>query len=589
MKWWGVKQQLFVLCVVLGLVCAGSSYILLRNQLKASLLRHATVQMKTHLNHVLHMLDRCGVVCGDAIKLQAYVYEISQLGNYRVTVVAQDGRVLADSAVRDNQANILGNHSQRPEVLEAREGKTGFAVRWSESVHKQMLYVAKGFDAGKHRDAVVRIALPFEGVDSVLGSFSSLVWLSLLAVLGVVLLVSYAVACGVASKAQKLTASAQSMASGRLNERIKVHGRDEFAELGDALNQLASGFEKALHSLKNERDVMECVLQNMREGVLLTDEEQRIVLGNAALCDMFMFPKVYVGKHVYELIEHPGLMSFLRRAEQQGHAGALEIEVEKNGVSQRWMVYGTRLQSNLGGMLAVFVDVTELRRLESLRKDFVANASHELRTPVAIVRSAAETLPRALSSNVKMTEQLVDVIGRNAERLHALVEDLLDLSRIESKGFVVFEEDVDVGVVVQHVLGLFSEKIKNRDITASFDVDEDVPVLYTDKSAVEQVLSNLLDNAIKYSGPKTSVDIRVKKEGSMVRVCVKDTGPGIAAEHIPRLFERFYRVDKGRSRELGGTGLGLSIVKHWVDVLGGNVQVESVVGRGSRFSFSLPV
>ena len=240
-----------------------------------------------------------------------------------------------------------------------------------------------------------------------------------------------------------------------------------------------------------------------------------------------------------------------------------------------------------GGLLLVFFDVTELRRLESLRRDFVANVSHELRTPVTAVRSAAETL-RTAASDPTALARFLDIIDRNAERLQHLVDDLLDLSRIESRQYRLRPEDVSVGPALQQITDPLRERAEKKRISLRVDVGPEVPPVHADPRALQQVVTNLIDNAIKYCGDGCEVVARASPGASEVRILVSDNGPGIEAKHLPRLFERFYRVDLGRSRDQGGTGLGLSIVKHLVEAMGGRVTVESAPGQGSSFSFTLP-
>ena len=245
------------------------------------------------------------------------------------------------------------------------------------------------------------------------------------------------------------------------------------------------------------------------------------------------------------------------------------------------------LPGDPGGVLAVFVDVTELRRLESVRRDFVANASHELRTPVAAVRSAAETL-RSAASDPAAAARFSDIIERNAERLERLIADLLELSRIESREFQLSPEPLEIAPVVHHVLSLHRHRAEQKRIELATEFAAGLPSARADRRALEQVFGNLVDNALKYCPEGARVTVRVSPENSTLRVAVADTGPGIDPKHLPRLFERFYRVDAGRSRELGGTGLGLSIVKHLVVAMGGTVGVESAPGQGTTFTFTLP-
>jgi two-component system phosphate regulon sensor histidine kinase PhoR len=239
-------------------------------------------------------------------------------------------------------------------------------------------------------------------------------------------------------------------------------------------------------------------------------------------------------------------------------------------------------------MLFVFVDVTELRRLESLRRDFVANASHELRTPIAAVRSATETLRSGALEDGIAAARFLDIIERNSVRLQSLVEDMLELSKLESNEFKLKREPVELHRVVPLVLALFRERAEKKGVHLSARLARVLPVVEGDPRALEHVLSNLVDNAVKYCPSGARIVVSAEPDGSRVKLVVEDTGPGIAPEHLQRVFERFYRVDAGRSRELGGTGLGLSIVKHMVEAMRGKVSVESGVGRGSTFTVSLP-
>ncbi len=265
------------------------------------------------------------------------------------------------------------------------------------------------------------------------------------------------------------------------------------------------------------------------------------------------------------------------------------MELELPGLKpRRLLVHASALSGDEGGLLFVFVDVTEVRRLESLRRDFVANASHELRTPVAAVRSATETLRNGALDDPAAAIRFVDIIERNAARLQSLVEDMLELSKLESNEFKLKRERVELSSVVPIVLGLFRERAEKKGVRLTSQTDPSAAAIEGDRRAVEHVLSNLVDNAVKYCPTGTRVVVSTRESEGRVELVVNDDGPGIPAEHLPRVFERFYRVDAGRSRELGGTGLGLSIVRHMVEAMRGKVSVVSEVGRGSTFTVSLP-
>jgi len=359
-------------------------------------------------------------------------------------------------------------------------------------------------------------------------------------------------------------------------------------ELTEAARRTARGdLEARVGELRAERDMLGRILQAMQEGVVVLDPDGRIVLVNPAVRSMLLIGADAVGKLLIETVRHAQLDELLERAE--GEAAGASVEIELPGLKpRRLLVHASPLAGGDGGTLVVFVDVTELRRLEALRRDFVANASHELRTPIAAVRSATETLRSGALGDPGAADRFVDIIERNAQRLQALVEDMLELSKLESNELRLKREPVDLGSVVPLVLALFRERADKKGVRLVAELPPAGVRFEGDARALEHVLSNLVDNAVKYCPAGARILVRASEEGDRARLVVSDTGPGIPAEHLARIFERFYRVDAGRSRELGGTGLGLSIVKHMVEAMRGEVSVESEVGRGSTFTVSLP-
>ncbi len=341
----------------------------------------------------------------------------------------------------------------------------------------------------------------------------------------------------------------------------------------------------AVAELTEERNRLRGIVEGMEEGVLLLDAGGRVALVNAALRQMLLLGADAVGKTQLEAIRHAELKEIVDEA-REGEAITGEIDVE-GLMPRRLMVRAAPLPGDIGQIFAVFIDVTEVRKLESLRRDFVANVSHELRTPVTSIRSAAETLQVGVPSDPRVVEQFVGIMARNAERLHELVEDLLDLSRIESQKLKLSPEPLDVRTLFTQVSSLFKERADKKQLVLVNAAPATLPRLFADRRALEHVLTNLVDNAVKYGGERSQILLRAEIEGDELRLMVEDHGPGIEERHLPRIFERFYRIDAGRSRDQGGTGLGLSIVKHLAEAMGGGVSVESKPGTGTTFIVSL--
>jgi two-component system phosphate regulon sensor histidine kinase PhoR len=435
--------------------------------------------------------------------------------------------------------------------------------------------------------AVVAVDASWASAAAGKGEAHRLIWLFCAIGLGFVFLLSSALAKRMASAVGELTVAARRMSEGDLSVRTRLDGRDELAELGAHLDRIAGTLSLTLGGLRAEVDLQRRILEAMHEGVVVVDRDGRIALVNPALRAMLLLGADAVGKLLMETVRHAQLHTMLENA--RGARGDRPVEIELPGLKpRRVLVQAAPLSGDDEGLLLVFVDVTELRRLESLRRDFVANASHELRTPIAAVRSATETLRNGALSDGIAAARFLDIIERNSVRLQNLVEDMLELSKLESNEFELKREHVELERVVPLVLALFRERAEKKGVRLTAELAASLPEIEGDARALEHVLSNLVDNAVKYCPAGASIVVRATAGDGRVRLVVTDTGPGIAPEHLARVFERFYRVDAGRSRDLGGTGLGLSIVKHMVEAMRGKVSVESGVGKGSTFIVSLP-
>jgi two-component system phosphate regulon sensor histidine kinase PhoR len=372
---------------------------------------------------------------------------------------------------------------------------------------------------------------------------------------------------------------------GDLSKRARIPGSDEVAVVGASLDELTSDLERSIRDLSDQRDQLEAMLESMQEGVIIVDSEGAIRIANRALREMLVLETNIVGKSPLEVVRNAGLHELFAEARQTQRVVTREIELL--GV-RRLHVLGraSPLVRSGGSIVAVLSDVTELRRLETIRRDFVANVSHELRTPVASIRAAGETLEGGALHDPEAAKDFLEIVAHNAERLRRIIDDLLELSRAEAEGVALRIEPIDVFQACSAAMDLFQSRSAARKTSLTLEVPEGLTVR-AEGRALEQVLTNLLDNAIKYSPHGSHVALRaLEKEGHVV-IEVADDGPGIGAHHLPRLFERFYRIDASRSRELGGTGLGLAIVKHLVEALGGTASVTSNVGQGTTFKIEL--
>jgi two-component system phosphate regulon sensor histidine kinase PhoR len=377
------------------------------------------------------------------------------------------------------------------------------------------------------------------------------------------------------------------IARGDLGRRLRPRSEDELGEMAAAINDMAEELGLRLEEVTAEKEQLHAVLAGMVEGVLVLDTDGCVTLANPRLRELLSLWGPVEGRKLLEVVRHPGIDDALRAAADSTAPVVSEVEVGDRA-PRTLLIHAAAFpqEGPTMGTVAVFHDVTELRHLENVRRDFVANASHELQTPLTAIRGFAETLVGNDLSWEEVRSQL-DVILRNSERLENLIRDMRELSRIESRRVPLHPGEVDVVKLAGALLADMEPRLKERSLEVSV-ADRGAVSAWADRRAVDQVLTNLLDNALKYTDPGGRITVEVESQPEAVRVSVSDTGIGIPAEQQARIFERFYRVDKARSRALGGTGLGLSIVRHLVQAMGGDVYVESEPGQGSTFRFTLP-
>lgn len=389
----------------------------------------------------------------------------------------------------------------------------------------------------------------------------------------------------------QITQAARGMARGDFSEPIRTDSKDEIGDLARSFNAMSIELQNKIRTLTKEIGEKQAILSGMIEGVIAIDRDQRIILFNSASEGMFDVSSYRaLGRFHWEVIRHSRLNSLFQEVLETGSHKMEEVILHYGG-ERTLQVQVAAIPSEEDtpwAVVAVFHDITEIRRLEKVRKEFVANVSHELRTPLTSIKGSVETLRNGAISDPEKSLRFLDIIEKHTERLNRLITDLLDLSQIERGKTEMNLEPVNLVEVINRVVSTFREMVTRKGQRIMVGIPPDLPTVFADEEKIETALINLLDNAVKYTPDHGEITVFAFEKDDGLQVEVADTGIGIPTNDLPRIFERFYRVDKARSRELGGTGLGLSIVKHIIEIHGGTVSAESEVGKGSRFIFNLP-
>ena len=507
----------------------------------------------------------------------------------RVTIIAINGEVTGDSQVKPEDLKGLENHYNRPEILTAQKNGLGIAIRYSATLQTSMLYVAIPLGLKSGENGTIRLALPLAQLDKARSNLHTILGIAMTLALLTALFLSYILSNFTSRSLRTMASIASRIGKGEGGLRVPVESRDELGELAMIMNDMSVRIEGQLARISAERNRLDTILRGMGEGLMVTDAKGIITLVNPAFRELFEMGAEVEGKPLIEITRHPDLHNayklIIAGKSERHEEITLGSKAEKS-ILTHWvpLLDGNRLQ----GMVAVFHDISNIKRLEKIRRDFVANVSHELRTPVSVIKGYAETLlSGTLTADPERAARFVQIIHSHAERLAALIGDLLILSELESGDISLELRKLSIGGTARHAVMLMEQKAADKGISIDISSIAAAPQVIADPGRLEQVLINLLDNAIKYTPEKGSITITAAEEGEMLKISVTDTGIGIPPRDLARIFERFYRVDEARSRQQGGTGLGLSIVKHIVQAHGGTLSVESSHGKGSTFSFTL--
>ena len=521
-------------------------------------------------------------------KLQERVAAVGAKAQTRITVIAADGVVLADS---DKDPASMENHGNRPEVLEARRAGQGVERRLSNTLKVNMFYLAIPVnDRDWEADPVVRVALKIDWIEEQVSTVQGLLWTLALVVGGLAILLTYMVVGRLIRPIGKLKQGAEAIAMGEYQHRVAVRSGDELGSLAEAFNHMGDQLASHVDRLGLHGERLSTVLGSMVEGVLAVDADENILLANQASMELLeMTMRDVVGRPLREVTRTRHLHDAVARALNYNES----CQTEFGTLGQPRRVLALRAaplpSSPSPGVVVVLHDVSELRRLENLRSEFVANVSHELKTPLSAIKAYAETLRLGAVDDPDNNLDFVHRIEAQANRLHQLIVDLLHLARVESGREALDLDVLSLTPLVEASVNQFATAAAAKEISVEL-VPANSPVsVQADPAAVRTILENLIDNAIKYTPPKSRVAIRWEASESVARITIQDNGVGIESEDQERVFERFYRVDQARSRELGGTGLGLAIVKHVTQAMGGSVELISTPGEGTTFCVCLPL
>lgn len=572
--------RIAVAYVVLILVSMGAVSVYLVGYVRGNYLDNLRSQLAVNARMVGETATRYFSAPLNQADLLALAQRTDKLIDARVTIIARDGTVLADS--REDPLT-MENHSNRPEVRDALTKGLGQSTRFSVTLRQEMMYVAVPIRVQDTVVGVARVALPLAQVNRSIGH----IWRAIAVAAGITTVLTAGLAVLIARRTtrsiREVTKGARRLARGELDQQVVVDSSGEAGELALAFNHLAESLRRMVTDLARERDKLTGMLSTMSEGVVMIDKGGAVDLANPA-AEKLLGASLPSGKRLIEQVRDYELHRLLDNCLKTGQLQQGEFEATR---SRRYLVATATPMPALAGVLVVLHDATELRRVEKTRREFVANVSHELRTPLASVKAAVDTLQEGALEDRQAATVFLQRISSEVDRMARLVSDLLELSRLESGQVMPHLTQTDITRLIDEIRESLFMAAEAKEIAIEVDASPRPLLVEADSDMVRQVLFNLLDNAIKFTQAGGRVTITARKRESGVAVTIADTGIGIAPEHLPHIFERFYKVEKSRAG--GGTGLGLAIAKHIVQAHGGEIRVESEEGKGSAFTFTLPV
>lgn len=539
-----------------------------------------------HIETLSKNLKKLGITLGFKIKplleknrieeLRKFVIDLSKNINTRITIIDHNGKVLADS---EENPDDMENHGNRPEVIQALKGKFGKSLRYSTTVKEKMLYVAVPIGSDSEEIRVLRLSLFLKGINKLLAELKKrIIQVSLIAIF-IALIGAAIFSKNLSNPIRELATASRKIASGNFKTKVFLKSKDELKELADNFNYMSEKIGNLFSQISLQKEELNRIISSIQEGLVVIDKEGKIILNNESF-NKIVNQKLTGNEYYWEILRSPDLNKIINNVKERKVNQTKEI-----GLNQKTFLCNISYLEPKESIVLTFHDITEIKKLEEVKKDFVVNVSHELRTPLTSIKGYIETLQEETG---KKHKHYLDIINRHTDRLINMVHDLMSLSELEETSESELKlEKVNLKDLFSNLQKIYQKRVEEKNLKLEIKIDKDLTFIKADPFKLEQAFMNLIDNAIKYT-EEGKITISVTTKDKKIKFQIQDTGIGIPEEHLNRIFERFYVVDKSRSRKFGGTGLGLSIVKHIVMLHGGKIDVESMVGKGTTFTISLP-
>jgi two-component system, OmpR family, phosphate regulon sensor histidine kinase PhoR len=562
---------LLIILVLSGLILT-SSFTAIKDYYIESTSNHLKNLAITLEEQILPLLEN-----KNAAELDALAKRLGKKIQTRITIIALNGIVLADS---EKDPKSMVNHGTRTEIAQALEGNMGRFLRESETLKEQMLYIAVPVKKNEKTLGVLRLSLFLKDINGIINNIRINILRISSLIIALSLLISIMFARSLSRPIKELSAVSRRIADEDFSARVFLNSKDELRELADNFNNMAVRMKTLFEELRSQKEELDSVISSLQEGILVLDREEGIVLTNNSLVKIIK-SNLTEGKPYWECFRVPQFDELIKKTKDIKANVSEEISFNNKTFLCSATFLGAKEE-----IAVIFHDISNIRDLEKIKTDFVSNISHELRTPLTAIKGFVETLEDKVISDE--SRHYLDVVRRNTDRLINIINDLLFLSELEEKSIKLELTEVDLKVLLESIIRIFEQKLKEKSLSLHIDIGTALLFIKADPFKLEQMFINLIDNAIKYT-EKGSINISLKEKEGKIEIIIEDTGIGIANEHLSRIFERFYVVDKSRSKRLGGTGLGLSIVKHIVLLHDGLIDVKSSPGMGTKFFITLPL